>query len=1841
MKTLKLFLIFVMACSLCQGIGSEEIITFEQPSSLFENFRHGGSPDPQQIRSTRNLEYTTMRLTTETSSQTRPAIATSPDGVCSVVWQDNRDGNHEIYFCRINQNMQVIVPPTNISNTSGSSIIPKIDTDANGNSYIVWTENGQGVGGHVYYTKVGPDGTILVPRFSLSGDSWDPVISTNPDGTSGIAYQGASGPNHRTYFEIRNAQGGVQMARYVLRNDIVTTRRNCSISNDPAGYFWVLRKEYDFYNGGKYWIAKISPGGNVAMNGVLRNTFAEETCIAMANSNGGGWLFYIGRYNDGSTNYYRLRSIFDGQAYHTELDGDSRWPQVAVSPDVNLSIIWEVNRNNSGDYDVYGDIYYQGQLYTGFLAESDTYNSRFPDVAHLPDGMACFVWQDNRHGHDDIFFAKCGPDTQNNFTISGYVRGSNDIGLDGVTVIGAGVGSCITQADGSYQLTVPEGWSGEISASLPGWLFNQPISISNVTEDMPEQNIEAVLAPPVFSHEGGNYSHQIYVSLSTQAEGARIRYAFGDDEPNSNHGPVFYPNMPGIPITQNTKITAVAYMPAQGTVPGVSSDLVAESYIINGGPPLLNIHISDPNNILPSGSKIRLCFSWTRKNVEADIDNSNTAQISKTQIQSRITPLGKTTRLEIRNGDTLLGHIKFSYTYDDLKANKIMDLWIAVAGPPDTNGFPEWKYYEAGENMVYMLIPPNGRLPETVSDRLPVLLVHGLNGYYPYWESKFVNGIESEYDTWQFYYPYDQQVEKNAQLLDAAISQVLSTNYYPSGTKVSLVTHSMGGIIGRYYIQDTAVYNQDVRKFLMIAPPNHGSFGAYKATNETVSGAVYSLFKDSNAPAVRQLAPGSLLMNSLNSSAPHDLYYGAIQNQTYLVIAGTKHRRISATSLIHHELWQMDDEVVAVPSASLLDDGIPLAMIHMHHNQLAGGFSYRIVLSFLNQEYDPSTFTNLHHHTEINDFWIDINSSVNDPNPSAERLGTLLLRVSNQMNLEQLYAILDGQTLHVFKDPSQSELIDNGLDEFRADFYISSLDFVQWDGHKSSYLYTRYFIPPMNMYGLTHPSFSMRDMGFKGITRNYQYMFYNKFLVPVIPSIISAPRIERFRANTIDISFSEDQLGVLNAPNLTPFFNLTRERDDSGRARNTAYYLVDGESETAIFYLLGKDDDPGFATHGLTLSSPDGTIIDSLYASTHPEWTYVSNTEGNYAYYYTQNPPAGTWTMQYSDQMQDPVPYCFVDGSFILALNLSDSVAEVGQTVSADISIPSSVSPSNCVLTAQLSHTSSSGEENDLGPLSLSYDEANLVYNGSFVTQYSGVYKLAVQGQFDEGGVVATRYIEGFVQVDSLGTTTLLQPQQESVVPAGEVTFAWSPVTNATEYTLLVYGMESDDPLQEVTLADTVAVLEIPPDTYCNWYVIAHAADQVTASQPGFFQTNLAQATCVSPPDNSENLAQVVDLTWEPVEGAECYQIQVAFDQLFENAIVDMVNLGQTDVTIEGLSNLITYHWRVRAVRDDLVGLWSTARSFTVRGYTIDFPEEVVIQENESLSLYLPRYMDNYDPEEFQITLQPMTHVSTELGIDYMQLTPDANWYGQENLIIVLDSAMRLFNLKNNQYSQPMGNRYTLTDTIRVVVNQFNEPPVLNFEGPLLFWDNESKVVDLSPYISDPDNTLDEVRLLATGSSHIAVSVDGLVLTLLPDAGWFGEEMIQLSLDNYSRQTLIKGTSLKSKVGGRRNVSTYSILVAIIDPTPTLTDIQVSAAGVSLTWETVRGADAYLVMHSPFPEGPYTDVTATGAITYQGDHVLWQQDGPVEARGFFKVVALKGSRFDINSRRSVINKGLR
>lgn len=1790
----------------------------------------------EESRSARDLEYSALQITNHTASQIRPAMAVSQDGICSLVWQDNRDGNYEIYFCRISQSLELVVPPTRITNTSANSNIPKVDTDSSGNSYIVWTENTPGINARVYYAKVGSMGSILVaPTLLFSGGAWDPVISTNADGVSGIAYQGQSGVYHLTYFETRNASGAVLSARQYLRRDTVTTTRYCSIDDAPDGNFWVYRREYDYLNGAKYWISRVSPAGTIMTNQVLLSDNGLETCIAMV-GNTSGYLEYVDRYSTGTTNYYSIRSGFDGDLDYS-LGGDSRWPQICENPvNTNSSIIWEVNRSNSGDYDLYGAIELpDGTYYVGYLFENSVYDARYPGVGYFPDGTTCFAWQDNRNGNEDIYFAKYGTNVLN-YTISGYVRGSNNLGVSGVTVTATGLEDFVTQADGVYQFNVPEGWSGEISASLPGWLFNPPqLIVPAVTGDLLEQNFIGLLAPPIFSHPEGNYPEPITVQLSTEAAGAVIRYIIGDGTPYSIYGHNYYLSMSGIPINQNTEITAVAYIPAQGAEPSVSSDLVTQSYEINGGLPLLNIHLNYQNHTGPTGSKIRLVFKNENEddedNVEAVITGNNISQLDKTQIQSKIAANNPTTRLEIRDGENLLGHVDFKYELDDLVNNKTLDLLLTVAGPPDTNGYPSWNYYQAGEEMVYMLVPPSGSLPETASNRLPVLLVHGLNGSYPYWNADFVSGIESEYDTWQIYFPYDQQVEKNAQLLDSAIAQVLSTDYYPSGTKVSLVTHSMGGVVSRYYIQNTQEYNDDIRKILMVAPPNHGSFIEYKICNGEIIPVIGSIFKGNDlfAPANSQLRPGSTLMNSLNASAPQNLYDGATLNRTYLVIAGTKNDLLSR---IHHELIQMDDMVVAVPSASLLDDGIPLATIHMDHTQLKGGLSHHIVLNFLDDDYDPANtsslnYSNIFNHAEVNGFWYDMeHERKHDPNLPSNLLGTLQLRCANSMDIRQFNVIRLGAKMHIIRDTCPIPLALGVLNPIgpELDDLIDDLEFIQYDGQKSSYLYIN------DMALLNNPSFnglislSMRDMGFPGPSQDYGIKFHNMFGVQVTPSVLSSSEITRFKSNTVDISFSQDQLGVLNATNLISSFDLIKERDDYGRTLNLAYYLVDDQSETAIFYLRGNDDDTGFAGHGLVMSTPSGTIIDSLYAATHPEWIYVSNTEDNYAYYYTQNPQAGTWTMQYSDQLQDPVPYCFVDGSYILSLNLSDSVAEIGQTVSTAITIPGSVQPANCTLSALLSRTSSSGSEYDLGPLTLAYDAANLVYNGSFVTQYPGVYKLAVQGQFVEDGGTATRYIEGFVQVDSLGLATLLQPQQDSVIEAGSVSFTWSPATNATGYTLQVFGLESNTLLHEVTLTDTMSILSLPSDTSCGWRIIAHANDQTTFSPTGFFRTSLAQAICVTPANYTVNLAQVVDLAWEPVEGAESYGIQVGYDSLFANPVMDMVNLGQTTLTLEGLSNQGIYFWRVRGVRDDLAGPWSDSFAFTIRSYTIDFPVEVIIPEDEWLSLYLPRYIDNFDPTEFQITLLPMVQVSTELGIDSVQITPAANWHGQENLIIVLDSTNRLFNLKNNQFSTPTGNRYTLTDTIRVVVPSINDLPVLDFQGELAFWDTESKVVDLAPYICDPDNPLDEVRLTALGSSHISISVTGLEITFLPQAGWFGEELIELSLDNIESYDRATRTSSRSESMNDRNVSVYSITVAIIDPTPLVTDIQIIGNGVSLVWDPVQGADAYAVLHSASPGEAYTDVTSTGTMTLQEGHLLWQQNSTVGASGFFKVIASKG-----------------
>jgi triacylglycerol lipase len=123
--------------------------------------------------------------------------------------------------------------------------------------------------------------------------------------------------------------------------------------------------------------------------------------------------------------------------------------------------------------------------------------------------------------------------------------------------------------------------------------------------------------------------------------------------------------------------------------------------------------------------------------------------------------------------------------------------------------------------------------------------------------------------------------------LAAIIQAVLDAN--PEATKVLLVSHSMGGLAAREYLQglarqpgvDTAIpYRDDVAKLITVGAPHQGTFWAEQCHNEfdvfNVSGdigicALLSLDIDPDSVAIEELQPDSSALAILNDLAAHPL----------------------------------------------------------------------------------------------------------------------------------------------------------------------------------------------------------------------------------------------------------------------------------------------------------------------------------------------------------------------------------------------------------------------------------------------------------------------------------------------------------------------------------------------------------------------------------------------------------------------------------------------------------------------------------------------------------------------------------------------------------------------------------------------------------------------------------------------------------------------------------------------------------------------------------------------------------------------------------------------------------
>ncbi len=77
------------------------------------------------------------RITNNPASSTFPSLAIDNIDDADIVWEENRDGNPEIYFAKRNVNGQLLIGDKRVTVNASQSKVPKIAVDANRDIHVV------------------------------------------------------------------------------------------------------------------------------------------------------------------------------------------------------------------------------------------------------------------------------------------------------------------------------------------------------------------------------------------------------------------------------------------------------------------------------------------------------------------------------------------------------------------------------------------------------------------------------------------------------------------------------------------------------------------------------------------------------------------------------------------------------------------------------------------------------------------------------------------------------------------------------------------------------------------------------------------------------------------------------------------------------------------------------------------------------------------------------------------------------------------------------------------------------------------------------------------------------------------------------------------------------------------------------------------------------------------------------------------------------------------------------------------------------------------------------------------------------------------------------------------------------------------------------------------------------------------------------------------------------------------------------------------------------------------------------------------------------------------------
>ncbi|PID26509.1 MAG: hypothetical protein CR982_09950 [Candidatus Cloacimonadota bacterium] len=156
-------------------------------------------------------------------------------------------------------------------------------------------------------------------------------------------------------------------------------------------------------------------------------------------------------------------------------------------------------------------------------------------------------------------------------------------------------------------------------------------------------------------------------------------------------------------------------------------------------------------------------------------------------------------------------------------------------------------------------------------------------------------------------------------------------------------------------------------------------------------------------------------------------------------------------------------------------------------------------------------------------------------------------------------------------------------------------------------------------------------------------------------------------------------------------------------------------------------------------------------------------------------------------------------------------------------------------------------------------------------------------------------------------------------------------------------------------------------------------------------------------------------------------------------------------------------------------------------------PSELFMNEDEIKIFNFSNYI--IDDNVSTISIENINNVSQEVSGMNIELTPDQDYNGSQIVTLkVIDG------------------EFIVTENFTLTVNPINDPPVVQDISSISFLMNEDeeKIFDFSPYITDVDGTIPTISI--ENLNHVTQSVEGWNITLIPDLNYNGSQSVILKV---------------------------------------------------------------------------------------------------------------------------------